>query len=326
MKIYKVGGAIRDELLGLVPRDHDFLVIDSSPEEMKKLGFLQVGSSYEVFLHPQTRNEYVLAQDLKEDLGRRDLTINAMAKDEEGNLIDFFDGRSDLEKKIFRHTSHQFAEDSLRLYRLARFTSQYPDFIIAPETLELCRSLVKTEEFRSLNGERIFGELKDALAGKSPEAFFSTLSSMDALNEHLAMIRQWTGLNEQSLKKSEPLHLFAFLVRLNTQDEISQLGKRLLIQNDWLEAGRAACRVYSILPRFKMMNQVDIINLFYELDAFRKPDLIQLIAELFSEEGKQLKGYFEQVKSVSRKDVDPDLAGKNIGEAIKHERIRLLTL
>lgn len=323
MKIYKVGGAIRDELLGLEPRDLDFLVLDSSPDEMKKLGFLQVGSSYEVFLHPQTKDEYVLADDLKQDLARRDLTINAMAKDEEGNLIDPFHGKEDLANKILKHTSHHFADDVLRIYRLARFKAQYPDFQIATVTMDLCCKLISSDSFRLLNGERILGELKVALSAGEPEEFFNTLLLMGAMPVHFNMIRDWSGLNK---KKLDPLLAFAFLMRKNNSDEIRILAKRLLIQNDWNEAALIASKIYFLLERLPSMNAKEIINLFYEMDAFRKPDLVQMIAVLFDEEGKRLKNYFDQVKNVSMKDIEQGLSGKDIGQAIMNERIRILTL
>lgn len=323
MKIYKVGGAIRDELLGLEPRDLDFLVLDSSPDEMKKLGFLQVGLSYEVFLHPRTKDEYVLASDLKQDLARRDLTINAMAKDEEGNLIDPFHGKEDLTNKILKHTSLHFADDALRIYRLARFKGQYPDFQIATETMDLCCKLISSDSFKLLNGERILGELKVALSGREPEEFFNTLLLMGAMPVHFNMIKDWSGLNE---KKLDPLQAFAFLMRKNNSDEIRIFVKRLLIQNDWNEAALIASKIYFLLERLPSMNAEEIINLFYEMDAFRKPDHIQMIAVLFNEEGKRLKNYFDQVKNVSMKHIGQGLAGKDISQAIKNERIRILTL
>ena len=323
MKIYKVGGAVRDELLGLKPRDLDFLVINSSPEDMRKQGFIQVGQNYEVFLHPETKDEYVLAVDLKADLARRDLTINSMAKDQDGNLIDFFNSKKDLDNRILRHTSIHFSDDPLRIYRVARFKAQYPDFSIAQETLDLCRSLVNTNEFRLLNGERILSEFKDSLAAAEPENFFITLEAIGALTTHFECIREWKGLNEKALNGLDSLHLFAFLVRKNTGQEIDLLARRLLIQNDWIEAGHVASQVHS-LPVLTKLKSEDFINFFYAIDAFRKPHLIKLIVRLFGENGGYLSHYFELVNKVTIKEIDAGFSGKDIGEAIRKLRIRKL--
>jgi tRNA nucleotidyltransferase (CCA-adding enzyme) len=323
LKIYKVGGAVRDELLGYKPRDHDFLVIDSSPEEMKKKGFIKVGLSYEVFLHPDTKEEYVLAGNLKEDLERRDLTINSMAKDQDEKIIDFFGGAKDLESRILRHTSHHFSDDPLRVYRVARFKAQYPDFSIANETLELCRSIAQKEMFQNLIGERILGELKDALVSARPENFFNVLHSIDVLQIHFACIRDWSGLNEISRHDPDPLLVFSFLVRKNSWEEIEILARRLMLQNDWIEAGRVASKVFS-LPEFSSLKAEDFINLFYGIDAFRKPHLIELITRLFERKGELLAAYFESVGKISIKDVGEGISGKDIGESIKKLRIKKL--
>lgn len=323
MKIYRVGGAIRDELLGLKPRDLDYLVIDSYPEEMKKKGFIQVGLNYEVFLHPATKDEYVLAPDLKADLARRDLTINSMARDEDGNLIDFFNGKNDLDNRVFRHTSMHFSDDPLRVYRLARFKAQYPDFSIADETLELCRSLSLEDGFRNLTGERILSEFKDALSAKKPENFFETLQTIGALQFHFNCIRDWSGLNSVALKSHDPLTLFSFLMRKSTREEIDIFTRRLMIQNDWIEAARVASRVFSLLPLEKL-NAEEVINLFYGIDAFRKPYLIKLIEKIFGDKGAALSKYFELVNQVTIKEIEEGIAGKDIGEAIKKLRIKRL--
>lgn len=317
MKIYKVGGAVRDELLGFKPRDLDFLVIDSSPEEMKKKGFIQVGSSYEVFLHPETKDEYVLATDLRMDLARRDLTINSMAIDQEGHLLDFFNGKDDLEKKILRHTSSYFSDDPLRIYRVARFKAQYPDFKVADETLALCRSIAKEANFRTLNGERILGEFKDALSAKAPEEFFDTLKLIGALNVHLDCIRDWKGLNQLATKGTGPLQMFSFLMRTNTREEIDHLSARLLIQNDWIEAAKVTSRFKS-LPPAENMKAEDYIEFFYAMDAFRKPHLINLLSDGVMER------YFSVVNQISMKDVVPGTAGKEIGDAIRKIRTKKL--
>jgi tRNA nucleotidyltransferase (CCA-adding enzyme) len=178
MKVYKVGGAVRDELLGLPVEDHDHVVVGASPEEMERLGYRPVGKDFPVFLHPQTHEEYALARTerktargykgftvysapdvtLEEDLARRDLTINAIAKDEAtGALIDPFHGAADLQAGVLRHVSSAFAEDPVRILRVARFAARF-GFGIAPETLELMRRMVAHGEADALVAERVWQE------------------------------------------------------------------------------------------------------------------------------------------------------------------------
>ena len=162
MKIYQVGGAVRDALLGLPVHDRDWVVVGARPEELSALGYLSVGKDFPVFLHPQTREEYALARTerktapgyhgfavhaapgvtLEEDLGRRDLTINAIAQDEAGQIFDPHGGRQDLQARLLRHITPAFAEDPVRILRVARFAARFVDFSVAPETLSLMRQMV----------------------------------------------------------------------------------------------------------------------------------------------------------------------------------------
>src|SRR5499427_2272336 len=165
MKIYQVGGAVRDELLGRAVKDRDYVVVGATPEEMERLGFKPVGKDFPVFLHPRTHAEHALARTerksargykgftvyaapdvtLEDDLARRDLTINAIAKGEDGSLIDPFGGRQDLGKRVLRHVSAAFAEDPVRILRVARFAARF-GFKVAPETMSLMRSMVASGE------------------------------------------------------------------------------------------------------------------------------------------------------------------------------------
>ena len=163
MKAYVVGGAVRDELLGLPVKDREYVGVGATPEEMERLGYKPVGRDFPVFLHPRTHEEHALARTerksgrgykgftvhaapdvtLEDDLRRRDLTINAMAKDEHGGLIDPFGGKNDLEAGVLRHVSEAFAEDPVRILRVARFAARWPDFTVASTTAELMRSMVR---------------------------------------------------------------------------------------------------------------------------------------------------------------------------------------
>ena len=183
MKIYKVGGAIRDELLGINPKDTDWLVVGSSIDEMVDLGYKQVGKDFPVFLHPETNEEYALARKeiksgqghrdfkfifspdvtIEEDLSRRDLTINAIAKDDNGRLIDPFNGQTDLKNKVFKHVSDAFYEDPLRALRVARFKAQMPEFQIHNSTKEALKTISKTDELSCLSSERVWAEVVKSL-------------------------------------------------------------------------------------------------------------------------------------------------------------------
>jgi len=203
MKIYLVGGAVRDKLLGLPVQDRDYVVVGATPEEMTARGFKPVGADFPVFLHPETKEEYALARTerksgrgykgftvyaapdvtLEDDLRRRDLTINAMSEDEAGNLVDPFGGAADLKAGILRHVSPAFAEDPVRVLRVARFAARYADrgFRIADETLALMRQLVGSGEVDHLVAERVWQELEGALGEKTPARFFETLRACGAL-------------------------------------------------------------------------------------------------------------------------------------------------
>ncbi|MDP1666380.1 MAG: multifunctional CCA addition/repair protein [Methylobacter sp.] len=205
MEIYLVGGAVRDKLLELPVKERDWVVIGETPESMVKQGFRPVGKDFPVFLHPQSREEYALARterktapgykgftvhaspdvSLEQDLIRRDLTINAMAMTPQGQLVDPYGGQGDLEQRIFRHISPAFAEDPVRILRIARFAARYGHlgFTLAEETRILMQSMVTAGEVDHLVPERVWAELFKALNEKSPSAFFYTLKECAALDK-----------------------------------------------------------------------------------------------------------------------------------------------
>lgn len=206
--IFVVGGAVRDELLGLKPKDIDYVVVGSTPEEMFLEGFEQVGADFPVFLHPISKEEFALARTerksgkgyggftvdsspdvtLEEDLARRDLTINSMAKDQEGNIIDPFNGKDDLKNKVLRHTTIAFAEDPLRVLRIARFMARYgEEWTIHPDTLSLMKQIQLSGELDNLTPERVWKETEKALSEPSPHLYFETLSDMGLFPELDAM-------------------------------------------------------------------------------------------------------------------------------------------
>ncbi|PTA89678.1 multifunctional CCA addition/repair protein [Kosakonia sp. H7A] len=203
MKSYLVGGAVRDSLLGLPVKDRDWVVVGATPEEMLNAGYQQVGRDFPVFLHPQSREEYALARterksgsgytgfivhaapdvSLEQDLLRRDLTVNALAQDENGHIIDPFNGQHDLRNRILRHVSPAFSEDPLRVLRVARFAARYAhlSFRIADETMSLMRAMTDAGELAHLTTERVWKETENALHARNPQVYFQVLRDCGAL-------------------------------------------------------------------------------------------------------------------------------------------------
>jgi tRNA nucleotidyltransferase (CCA-adding enzyme) len=201
MRIYVVGGAVRDALLGLPVKDHDHVVVGATPDDMLAQGFRPVGKDFPVFLHPKTQEEYALARTerktapgykgfvfhtspdvtLEEDLIRRDLTINAIARADDGTLTDPFGGRRDIEQRVFRHVSDAFAEDPVRILRVARFAARYSDFRVAPETNALMRQMTEQGEVDALVPERVWQELSRGLMEDKPSRMLEVLRDCGAL-------------------------------------------------------------------------------------------------------------------------------------------------
>ena len=203
MEVYLVGGAVRDEQLGLPVKERDWCVVGATPDELLSKGYRQVGKGFPVFLHPETNEEYALARTerktgagyhgfefqtspdvtLEADLSRRDLTINAMARDADGNLIDPFDGMADLEHRVLRHISDAFSEDPVRILRTAKFKARFAGlgFELAGETLDLMAQMVSDGEADSLQADRVWQETEAALAGPNPHLYFQVLRDCGAL-------------------------------------------------------------------------------------------------------------------------------------------------
>jgi tRNA nucleotidyltransferase (CCA-adding enzyme) len=201
MQTYIVGGAVRDDLLGIPVQDRDWVVVGATPEQMLAQGFRPVGKDFPVFLHPDTHEEYALARTerktapgyrgfvfhtspdvtLEDDLVRRDLTINAIARAPDGSLVDPFGGQADLRAKVFRHVSDAFLEDPVRILRVARFAARFPDFCVAPETNALMRTMVDQGEVDALVAERVWQEVARGLMEKKPSRMLAVLRDCGAL-------------------------------------------------------------------------------------------------------------------------------------------------
>ncbi|GHC89874.1 multifunctional CCA protein [Pseudorhodoferax aquiterrae] len=222
MQIYKVGGAVRDALMGLPVHDHDWVVVGASPQQMLDAGYLPVGKDFPVFLHPQTREEYALARTerktargyhgfafhaapdvtLEQDLARRDLTINAMAQpaDAQGldGLVDPFGGAADLQGRVLRHVSDAFREDPVRILRLARFAARFADFTVAPATQALMREMVADGEVDALVPERVWQELARGLMERQPSRMFEVLRASGALARLLPEVDALWGVPQRA--------------------------------------------------------------------------------------------------------------------------------
>ena len=221
MQVYLVGGAVRDELLGRSVAERDWVVVGATPEELTVLGYRQVGRDFPVFLHPETHEEYALARTerksapgyrgfavefspdvtLEQDLARRDLTINAMARSADGVIVDPFGGRSDLKERVLRHVSGAFVEDPVRVLRLARFAARYAPlgFHVADDTLALTRRMVASGELDALIAERVWQETEKALGEAEPAMFFEVLRTSAALDRIFPEIEQLFGVPQPEL-------------------------------------------------------------------------------------------------------------------------------
>lgn len=218
MRVYAVGGAVRDALLGLPVQDRDWVVVGATPADMLARGFRPVGKDFPVFLHPQTQEEYALARTerktapgytgfvfhadadvtLEQDLARRDLTINAIALDESGEHVDPYGGRADLEARVLRHVSPAFAEDPVRILRVARFAARFADFVLAPETLALMRQMVTSGEVDHLVPERVWQELAKGLMEQRPARMLDVLRECGALARILPEVEALFGVPQRA--------------------------------------------------------------------------------------------------------------------------------
>jgi tRNA nucleotidyltransferase (CCA-adding enzyme) len=285
VKTYVVGGAVRDELLGLPVKDRDHVVVGSTPEEMERLGYKPVGRDFPVFLHPKTHEEYALARTerksgrgykgftvhaspevtLEEDLRRRDLTINAMAKADDGTIVDPFGGRQDLERKVLRHVSDAFGEDPVRILRIARFAARF-GFDVAPETLELMRGMVASGEADYLVPERVWQEFAKGLGEREPERMFEVLEAAGLREKLLPELRERLGIDG-----SLPVR-FARLAWPLKESEVQALCERLKVPGDVRELALLACRNRVALRASRLATPQALLELLKRTDAFRRPD------------------------------------------------------
>jgi tRNA nucleotidyltransferase (CCA-adding enzyme) len=331
MQAYVVGGAVRDEMLGLPVQDRDWVVVGATPEQMVQAGFRPVGKDFPVFLHPETQEEYALARTerktapgyhgfvfhtdpsvkLEDDLIRRDLTVNAMARAEDGTIVDPYGGQQDLRDRIFRHVSEAFVEDPVRILRLARFAARFPSFRVADSTLALMRRMVDEGEVDALVPERVWQELSRGLMEQKPSRMFAVLRDCGALSRILPELDALWGVPQPPLHHPEvdtgvhmmlvidyaaergfdlPVRFAALMHDLGkgaTPEEhwpkhhghegmgprlITELSRRLRVPTDCRDLAVMTAREHGNVSRALELRPNTIVTLFERCDAFRKPD------------------------------------------------------
>lgn len=356
---YLVGGAVRDELLGLEVIDKDWVVTGATPNKLLEAGFQQVGKQFPVFLHPQTKEEYALARterksgqgytgficdfspsiSLEEDLLRRDLTINAIAKSDNGELIDPFNGQADLENRTLRHVSDAFSEDPLRVLRVARFASRFAEFgfTIAPETMKLMTEVSQSGELETLSKERVWRELEKSLGYNHPDVFFEVLAQCSAL-PHLLAGFDWasikalinenkSGVNTFTTIESKTLR-WAYFCHKTPMETLAKLQDHLACPNQF--------KLYATLTNeFVSTHTLPLtaqswLNWLTKFGAIKKPQIYQEFSLLLSFlTHTNNKDWFELrdcVAGVTAKEFsNQGLKGIELGQAINHARIEKLS-
>lgn len=353
MKIFIVGGAVRDQLLGLTPKDIDYLVTGATPEEMLALGYEQVGADFPVFLHPETKDEYALARierktgdgyhgfavdfdpsvSVEDDLSRRDLTINAMAIDmETGEVIDPFHGRDDIENKVLRHVSDAFAEDPLRVVRLARFATRYSEFMIARETIELSRQMVKDGELNHLPDERFWAEMDKTLKSEPSGHFFYVLKFLGAF-EHVDFFsnlfesKSFMRIGEAMKQVEHEDRLMFFTALTAKRDAKTMKSATMRTQKLFTNISRVrdidsagTAEIYACLSYARIWSQATDFD-----DLIKAMAIAESIDEEFFIDSKSLKIIGEATKHVSA-EAYPGIEGKALGEAIANGRRNVIAV
>lgn len=358
MKIYLVGGAVRDQLLGLPVKERDYVVVGATPEAMLALGYRSVGKDFPVFLHPETHEEYALARTerktgkgytgfvfhadpkvtLEEDLKRRDLTVNAMAKTDEGKIIDPFGGQQDLQKKILRHVSPAFSEDPVRILRLARFCSRFTDFQIHPDTMQLMREMVNAGEVNALVPERVWQELQRSLEEKQPQRFFIVLRDCGALTVLFSELQTNLDFALSALSAAAQRQLnsrvrFAAMFYRLSIAQTKMLCERLRVPTEFRELAMLVAQHHLCYETALEQNAETLVETLMKLDAYRRHERFNeflLACEVnqssaASSQTERLKKAYEIAAAVAVAPlVEQGLQGKAIADALQQLRVEAL--
>jgi tRNA nucleotidyltransferase (CCA-adding enzyme) len=350
MKAYVVGGSVRDRLLGRAHGDRDWVVVGATPEQMLAAGFRPVGRDFPVFLHPRTQEEYALARTerktapgyhgftfhaapdvtLEQDLARRDLTINAMALTESGEVVDPFGGRRDLEARVLRHVGPAFAEDPVRILRVARFAARLPQFSVAPETIGLMRAMVDSGEVDALVPERVWQELARGLMEPRPARLFEVLRECSALARVLPEVDRLWGVPQAAdvhpevdtgvhfllvvdaaarLGASLPARWAAVLHDLGkgtTPREVwpshrgheersvelaRAINERLRVPSDCRDASQLAAREHGNIHHALDLDAQGLLHLLERCDALRRPALLDQVLDACEADSRGRAGH-----------------------------------
>ncbi|MBD1585086.1 multifunctional CCA addition/repair protein [Pseudomonas typographi] len=357
MQIYKVGGAVRDRLLGLPVTDIDWVVVGASAEQMQALGYRPVGADFPVFLHPRSGDEYALARTerkngrgyagftfhaspsvtLEEDLARRDLTINAMAEDEHGQLIDPYNGQRDLQQRVLRHVAPAFAEDPLRVLRVARFAARYASlgFTVAAPTLELMRQLSASGELQALTAERCWKEISRALMETSPQVFIDVLQACGALAQLIPELApHWGPERAQVLARAaaerQPLPVRWACLLHGLGNPVQPVCERLKVPRECQALAHLLERYLGTAQRAASLAPGELVELLQHFDVLRRPQRLEafLAAATLLQHGpfpgaERLR---QAARAMQAVDAQPLIAqgfkGQALGDALQQARLQ----
>lgn len=356
MQVYLVGGAVRDELLGRPVHERDWVVVGATPAQLQSQGYRPVGREFPVFLHPNTHEEYALARlerktapgyhgfsvqfspdvTLEQDLQRRDLTINAMALDANGKLVDPYDGAGDIKARLLRHVSPAFVEDPVRVLRVARFAARFASigFRVAPQTDELMRQMVLNGEVAALVPERVWRELERALGEPNPEVFFDLLKRCGALKPVMPEL-EWSDAQRLALLRAVQLTAertvrFATALAGLQVPRITALCERLHVPTEYRELAVLAARFAAQLCQAAAHEPSQLLTLFEQSDAFRRPerfDKLLLTAQALGNVDEKLKTALTAAAAVA---LPPEqlsaLKGPAIAAALRTARLQQLAM
>lgn len=356
MKIYLVGGAVRDQLLGRPIKERDWVVVGASPEELLALGYQPVGKDFPVFLHPETHEEYALARterktkkgyhgfefhaapdvSLEDDLLRRDLTINAMAQDEDGSIIDPYGGQEDLNKKLLRHVSPAFKEDPVRILRIARFAAKLNDFRVHPDTNKFMQEMVRNGEVDALVAERVWQELQRALDETEPKRFFEVLNDCDALETLFPEIDLNGPAIESFIRACEsdttgPIRL-ATLLHTTTFEQAKAFISRYRLPREYSELILLLIEWLPVYINCHTTEPSELLHLLRRVDALRRPERFQLFlqaCDACAPDQHACAELLEQaVHAIANVDITPlqenNLQGKDFADALKKLHIEAI--
>ena len=342
LECFLVGGAVRDRLLNRTAEDRDWVVVGSTPEQMISLGFHSVGKKFPVYLHPQTREEYALARKetkvgeghlgfevdasatitLEEDLIRRDITINAIAEDLDGKLIDPCDGLTDIKNKVIRHVSMAFTEDPLRVFRVARFIAELSEFKVADETKELIVEICQGGALRELSAERVSSEMLKALDSENPQLFFKFLSECGGLSDWFPELidRNFAFSSVDSIDRFCELDL--------EKKSFESLVKRLKLSKKYEVASIHWSSFSRLIKNWRGSSKEELYDCLHSTNFFHDPSNLNRMLNLAGKHGSY---EVEDLENILNKLADMDfeynrneLFGEALGRQIREFRIEWL--